>query len=96
MTIVIGPVISEETNEWIQYLFWFPTFPFSVCAVSLLDKTEIKFFDVNAGVAWFFLIIQCPFYFLLHLYIEAIIPDNFGIRKGLCFCFDSYRKKRNA
>ena len=39
MTIVLGPVISQEVNEWVQYLFFFPTFPFSVCAVSLLDKS---------------------------------------------------------
>ena len=40
-----------------QYLFWFPTFPFSVAAVDLLDKSEIVYFEVDVAVAWVFLVI---------------------------------------
>ena len=32
---------------------------------------------------------------MLHLYVEAIIPDNYGIKKGCCFCFNSCRKRPN-
>ena len=95
LTIILGPIISRDINNWVQYLFWFPTFPFSVAAVSLLDKSDIVYFEVEVAVAWVFLIIQCPLYFMLHLYVEAIIPDNYGIKKGCCFCFNSCRKRHN-
>ena len=32
-------------------------------------------------------------YFLLHLYIEAIIPNAYGVTKSCCFCLK--RKRRN-
>ena len=57
LTIVLGPIISREVNNWVQYLFWFPTFPFSVAAVDLLDKSEIVYFEVDVAVAWVFLVI---------------------------------------
>ena len=44
------------------------------------------YFDIEAYVAWIALVLQCPVYFMLHLYIEAIIPDNYGIAKSCCFC----------
>ena len=31
---------------------------------------------------------------MLHMYVEAIIPDNYGIRKSCCFCFASCCRKR--
>ena len=37
MTIVLGPVLSGVKNTWVQYLFWFPSFPFTVAMVELLD-----------------------------------------------------------
>ena len=93
LTIILGPTLSGEVNDWMQYLFFFPTFPFSVAAVDLLDKSGIEYFEVSSGVAWFFLIIQCPVYYLLHLYVEAIVPDNYGIKKSCCFCFSACRKR---
>ena len=57
LTIILGPIISNEANNWVQYLFWFPTFPFSVAAVDLLDKSEIVYFEVDVAVAWVFLVI---------------------------------------
>lgn len=93
MVLVLEPVISQTPNDWIQYLFWFPTFPFAVCAVDLLNATEVEYFSVQPAVAWAFLVIQCPLYFLLHMYMEAILPDNYGIRKGVCCCFAGCRKR---
>ena len=42
---------------------------------------------VPSWVAWITLIITTPIYFLIHLYLEAIIPDAYGITKPCCYCF---------
>ena len=34
-------------------------------------------------------------YFVGMSLLEAIIPDNYGVRKGPCCCFDSCRKRSN-
>ena len=96
MTIVLGPILAGETNNWVQYLYWFPQFPFTVIMVNLLDNTGLKFFEVSDEVSWVFLILSTPFYFLLHLYIEAIMPDNYGIASKCCFCFARCCKKRGV
>ena len=37
MTLLINPIITEDTTDnLIQYLFWFPTFPFTVIMTNLL------------------------------------------------------------
>ena len=94
MTIVLGPILSGEKNDYVQYLYFFPQFPFTVIMVNLLDNTGLEFFEVSDGISWFFLIISTPLYFLAHLYVEAIMPDNYGISSKCCFCFDRCCKKR--
>ena len=94
MTLVLGPVLTREPNDWIQYLFWFPNFPFTVLVVDLLDKSPLTYFTASNELAWVCLLVQTPCYFLLHLYIEAIMPDNYGISKPLCFCFSKRKVKR--
>ena len=96
MTIVLGPILSGEKNDYVQYLYFFPQFPFTVIMVNLLDNTGLQFFEVSDGISWFFLIISTPAYFLAHLYVEAIMPDNYGIASKCCFCFDRCCKKRVA
>lgn len=87
MTLVLSPVLNGEPNDWIQYLFWFPQFPFTVLVTNLLNKSPLEYFTANDAAAWFFLVIQCPLYFMLHMYVETIMPDNYGISKHMCFCF---------
>jgi hypothetical protein len=43
--------------------------------------------------AWGALTLNIPFYFLLYLYLDAIIPDTYGIAKPCCFCL---RRKRRS
>lgn len=95
MTLVLAPILTSEANTYIQYLFWFPNFPFTVVMVNLLDKSPLEYFTVENGVAWFFLVIQTPLWYLLHLYIEAVKPDMYGVSRSLCFCFKSCRKTSN-
>ena len=88
MSLLIEPILNDSTNNNIQYFFWFPTFPFTVLMTNLLSPEGQKSsWEVSGAVAWFFLIIQGPLWYFLHLYIEAIMPDNYGISKHPCFCF---------
>ena len=79
MNLILMPIIYQEVDETIQWLYWFPTFPFTTIMVNTLDKTGITFFTVGNAESWVFLILNIPFYFFLHLYVEAIKPDSYGI-----------------
>lgn len=46
--------------------------------------------DVN--VAWWCLGLATPFYLIIYMYLDGIIPNAFGIRESLCFCFKSSKK----
>jgi hypothetical protein len=46
--------------------------------------------DVN--VAWWCLGLATPFYLLLYMYLDGIIPNAYGIRESLCFCLKSTKK----
>lgn len=96
MTIVLGPILTRETNDWTQYLFFYPTFPFMVIMVDLLDQSPLEMFSVSAATSWVCLILQIPFFFFLHLYTEAVIPNNFGISKHPFFCCQRNRIKQDA
>ena len=88
MGICLQPVITfGYVNSYIQYLYWFPQFPFTALMVNLLKEHEkLEYFEVADGVSWFFLIIQTPLYYFLHLYIEKIKPDSYGVASHPCFC----------
>lgn len=51
------------------------------------------FFEVSVGAAWTALVLQAPIYFFLHIYIEAVMPDAYGVTETCCFCLR--RGKRN-
>jgi len=46
-----------------------------------------EYFIVSAPWAWAALVLAIPFYFFLHIYLEAIIPDAYGVTETCCFCF---------
>lgn len=52
----------------------------------------LTFFTVSEGWAWATLVLLTPIYFMLHIYLEAIIPDAYGVTESCCFCF----RKRQA
>jgi len=33
---------------------------------------------------------------MVHLYLENIMPDNYGISKSCCFCFNSCSKSEST
>lgn len=62
--------------------------------INLLNKTPLEFFTVGNEISWVALVINIPFWFFLHLYMEAVKPDSYGIRRDCCFCFSSCRKNK--
>lgn len=79
-----------------------PTFPFEVVLTEIFkfesddpNIPTLEFFNINAGVAWAFLVLLTPIYFFLHIWLEAIIPDAYGVTESCCFCFRSSRVHRH-
>ena len=64
--------------------------------------TELKFFDVDhvpPGVAWAALVLSGPFWFLIYMYLDSVMPNEYGIQKHPCFCCrktKSIEKGKNA
>jgi hypothetical protein len=48
--------------------------------------------NLNINVAWWSLALATPFYVLVYMYLDGIIPNSYGIRQSLCFCV----KKRKS
>ena len=86
MTAIIAPGQTRIANDWIEYLFWIPNFPFTVIFINTIKTASFEYFTATNEVAWVCLIVQVPIWFLIHLYLEAILPDNYGISKPCCFC----------
>jgi hypothetical protein len=85
MISILGPIQAGEVNNWVQYLFWLPNFPFItiVCSTYEPDNT---YFTVPVWVAWACLVLQIPAYFSLHLWLENVMPNEFGVRKTCFYC----------
>ena len=93
MTIMLGPILTYDQNDWIQYLYFLPNFPFTVILVNVLGvDLAVEPFTASTAGAWVFLILQAPVWFLIHLYVEAIKKDAYGVARGYCFCLKSCRR----
>ena len=57
MAAIIPPGTTGEPNEWIEYLFWLPNFPFTVIIIDALKTADFDYFTVNISFAWVCLII---------------------------------------
>ena len=94
---IITPISTGEPNSWVQYLFFMPTFPFEVILTEIFQPdATLEFFEVSAAAAWVFLVLQTPIYFFLHVYIEAVLPDAYGVTESCCFCFRRGGKKQDV
>ena len=64
-----------------------PNFSFGIILLDFYIQggpTSILALDV--GVAWASLILVTPIYVMLYMYLDAILPNEFGIRQSCCFC----------
>ena len=85
---IVLPISQGQANNWVQYLYFLPTFSYEVVVASIFlgDEAEL-FFEQSPAAAWIFLIIAPVFYYYLQIYVEAITPDKYGITKSCCYCF---------
>jgi hypothetical protein len=54
---------------------------------------ENNFFTVPVSVAWIFQVLLPPVYFMLHIYIENVVPNTFGVSKTCCFCLKKKKEE---
>lgn len=72
-----------------------PNFSFSVIMLQFYIKGGPQILmGLDVNVAWYCLIAATPFYLLVYMYLDGIIPNAFGIRENLCFCFKRTKKAR--
>ena len=89
---IITPSTTGVANNWVQYFFWVPTFPFEVILADIfLVDGQPPFFETSAAIAWVVIVLLTPIYFYLHIYLSSVIPDSYGVTESCCFCL---RKKR--
>jgi len=52
--------------------------------------------DLNVTYAWMAQIAIIPAYFFLYIYLDEIIPNNYGVAKSCCFCFRKNRDQEDG
>ena len=98
ITVVIKKLINDvalETGtsddnyygiQLFQIGYVLPHFSFSIVFLEFLTKGGASFLGFNVVLAWIMLIIQTPLYLCLYLYLDAVIPNQYGIALKCCFC----------
>jgi ATP-binding cassette subfamily A (ABC1) protein 3 len=84
---------------YIMYaLYVLPVTP--ACAIfsslSLNKSTTFHFISVdfvNLPLTWAVLILNIPFWIMIYIYLDSVMPSEFGIQKHPCFCL---KKKQKA
>lgn len=94
MICIITPITTGSPNTWVQYLYFMPTFPFEVILADIF-KVEggPEFFETSPTVAWIVLALQTPIYFFIHIYLDAIIPDSYGVTQPCFYCLKRRRSE---
>lgn len=92
-------VIMESNAKYCLYLFYLlPVMPSCGIFVKLTAISEKTLgWDVpdgvlldtdfiSAPVSWFFLFLCIPFWFLVYLYLDNVMPNDYGVQKPHCYC----------
>jgi len=77
-----------------------PTAPVTVALISICtpvftvkQRFPVRIvFDVSKismGAMWAFLVLNIPFWYLIYLYLDQVMPNEYGIQKHPCFCCKS-------
>jgi hypothetical protein len=73
-----------------------PNFSFSVIILEYFIKGGPKFLlGLDVTLAWWCLGLATPFYILLYMYLDGVIPNAYGIRENFCFCVRSRKARRD-
>ena len=75
-------------------LYWLPVIPACTIFTKLTlnplvpDSSQLIKQEVfNMEFAWTMLILNLPLWIFIYLYLDAIMPSEYGISKHPCFCF---------
>lgn len=72
-----------------------PNFSFSVIMLEFYIKGGAQLLlGLNVNVAWWCLGLSTPFYLMVYMYLDGIIPNAFGISESLLFCLKCRKKAR--
>lgn len=70
------PIVNPSTGE----------------TIATVDFTEFIIPNAPVGWAWAAQVFIVIGYFLLYLYLDEVIPNNYGVSKSCCFCFRRNRE----
>ena len=78
---------------WLPAFYWLPHFPLTVIIFELIYPYPpippyVGYLNNSIPIAWGALVLNIPFYMLVYLYLDEIIPDTYGISKHPCFCLN--------
>ena len=95
--MLTGNFISNDDAEnmpWIFFLISF--FPSTGLGLALGDLVGTS--NGNSGFWYPFcgMCSGCVLFIISYFYFDAILPNEFGIRKPCCFCFGSCCKKKKV
>ena len=93
LILILQVLQTANTHKWLVYpLFLLPVTPpvtllMRFCASD--EYGDVALFDlhyVNEKLAWAFLALSVPLWFAAYLYLDAVVPSEYGINKHPCFC----------
>jgi hypothetical protein len=77
-----------------QLTYILPVSSFGVIMIDVFVKNGVRdLLDLNVIIAWVSLILVTPMYILAYMYLDAIIPNAFGIKEHPFFCIRKKIKK---
>lgn len=94
---ILPPFDDSLAYRLFPLTYLMPHFSFSVVMLQFYIKGGPQLLlHLNVDLAWYCLIGATPFYLLVYMYMDGVIPNAFGIRESCCFCFKCRRGPRNA
>ena len=94
---------DKSTANVMYALYWLPVMPactiFTKLALNPIvpdSQQMIKPEFLNTEVAWIFLMLNLPLWIFIYLYLDAIMPSEYGISKHPCFCFRKSQRAKPA
>jgi len=89
----IDAPFTYDGNPLFQLWYIIPNFSFGVILVDYyIHNGAQAVLGLEVSVAWVSLLFSIPFYVGLYMWLDAIIPNTYGISESLCFCL---KRKKN-
>lgn len=85
--------LSGNLPKMIYLLYWMPIFPAMTIICSLTtanylppDFLVMKTSMLSLPFAWTTLILATPLWILGYIYLDAVMPNTYGVKRHPCFC----------